>query len=328
MSRASRASVRRGTVIASVVVLVAACSIEAVDVANKGCPCGAGYVCDDARNVCVRPGDLSTDGGVEASVPSCANDQCPCGVDGDCKDPARPKCSPAKVCVECAASPDSCPTGSFCNASLQCTPGCKQETDCQISPAAPHCDLGRHQCAECTKTADCTGGKLCSPAGACVEGCDVDAGKPCTDGKSCCGNLCLDTTADPLNCGACGTTCSTVNGTPKCAASACTWTCASGFGHCDPGNTGCETNLRTTLTRCGSCARNCTTSVQHANGITCNAGSCAFSSCVLNFGNCDGNNATGCECACGAAAGDICCPGNVCNFPGGKCSLGSGKCTP
>lgn len=325
----SRASLRVGGVVASVVALVAACSIEAVDVANKGCPCGDGYVCDEARNACVRPGDLVDGGDGDSSIPSCANDQCPCAIDSDCKDPARRKCSPAKVCVECATSPDSCAIGSYCNARLQCTPGCKQESDCQISPAAPHCALGRHQCVECVTTADCgDGGKLCSPAGACVEGCDVDAGKSCSGGKSCCDSLCLDTTADPLNCGGCGTTCSTVNGTPKCAAGACNWTCASGFGHCDPGNTGCETNVRTSLTRCGSCGRNCTTGIQHANGVTCNAGSCGYTSCSLNFGDCDGNGSNGCECACGAAAGDICCPGSVCNFPGGKCSVGSGKCTP
>jgi len=315
-------------VIATLLALLVACSIEDVDVSNKACPCGDGWVCDSARNTCVRPEELAVVGGGGGDAGAvCTGDQCPCAVDADCKDPAYTRCGATKKCVECSKTPDTCPAGSYCNDSAQCTFGCKQESDCQISPAAPHCNLERHQCVECTKASECAGGKLCSPAGVCVEGCDIPAGKLCPAGKECCQNLCLDLKTDPLNCGACGTKCSTTNGTPRCSAGACAWTCASGFGHCNTGNTGCETNLRTTLTRCGSCTRNCTTAILNANGVACTSGACTYTSCRTNFGSCDGNTANGCECACGAAVGDICCPGNVCNFPGGKCT-GAGKCAP
>lgn len=315
--------------IASATFAAVACSVD-VDLSNKACPCGADWVCDTSRNVCVLPQDLgSVEAGAGDGGAPCANDRCPCTVDRDCTDPARARCSPEKVCVECLRAPDTCPAGSWCNEQNQCTLGCKQESDCQISPAVPHCNTATHQCVECVTTSQCAAdaGLLCSPSGACVEGCDLDAGIGCTGGKKCCGSFCIDTTKDVLNCGACGTACSTTNATPRCSAGACAWTCASGFGHCTPGNTGCETNLRTDVTKCGSCTRNCTTYTQNANGITCNAGACNFTSCKAGFGNCDTSNANGCECACGSFAGQICCPGNVCNFPGGRCISGGGGST-
>lgn len=290
-----------------------ACSLEDIDFTGKQCPCGDGFVCDTATSTCVRPGAAPT-ALPEAGPPGCTGDACKCQTDADCKEATRAKCSPEKVCVECAQAPDSCPPGSYCNDARQCTLGCKGNDDCKISPNAPNCNLARHQCVECTTNAECgDAGLFCSPSGQCVEGCDTDAGNNCPAGKTCCNNLCLDTKLDVLNCGACGKACSTVNGTPRCSAGACAWTCASGFGHCDgTNNSGCETNLRTTVTRCGSCTRNCNTVVLNAGGISCNAGSCAFSSCNAGFGNCDSNAANGCECKCGGLQ-ETCCPGDVCS---------------
>lgn len=89
---------------------------------------------------------------------------------------------------------------------------------------------------------------------------------------------------------------------------------ASGFAHCQSGNTGCETNVRTDVTRCGSCTRNCNTTIRNANNVTCNAGTCAYTSCKPGFGNCDGVASNGCECACGND-GQPCCPNEFCNAP-------------
>jgi hypothetical protein len=303
----------RLAVISVVLGLAVACSVD-VDVAGKACPCGSGFVCDTPRNVCVTPEQLVV-------APSNCGDACPCTIDLDCKDPERPRCSPGKTCVECTRTPDTCPAGSYCNDLSQCTLGCKQESDCQISPTVPHCESTRHQCVECVTTAQCTGGKTCSPSGACVESCNPP-GQPCTKGQ-CCGGLCLDTVADPLNCGGCGVACVNKNGTPKCAASVCSWTCASGFTHCDSGNTGCETNTRSDTAHCGSCSKRCDN--LNANGVTCTAGACTFTTCAAGFGDCDGNKANGCECQCGRAKGQACCPGNTCS-PGLTCNGASGKC--
>jgi len=308
---------RIAAALACAVLLAVACSLDHADLSNKACPCGSDYACDTARNVCVLSGEL--DASADAT-PGCSGQGCACNVDGDCVDPDYRRCSAKKTCVACVQSPDSCPVGSYCNDDLVCTLGCKGDADCKISPTSPHCNATRHECVECTTAGDCSGGKQCSPSGVCAELCDPDAGIACTAaGKSCCNGFCIDTTSDLFNCGGCGTKCSAVNGTPKCTGSACTWTCASGFAHCNSGNTGCDTNIRTTTARCGSCNNDCTSVLQHANAVSCSAGTCAFTTCVTNFGDCDGNRGNGCECGCGAVPGDRCCPGNVCNFPGGKC---------
>lgn len=311
----------RVVVIASVLGLAAACHVD-VDLTNKACPCASGFVCDLARNVCVTPGDIAADSGVPSvQVPACG-DNCACTVDMDCPEAARSRCSPAKKCVECTQMPDTCPGGNYCNDLFQCTLGCKQESDCQISPTVPHCDSKRHQCVECVTTDQCTGGKSCSPSGVCVESCNPP-GKPCATGD-CCNGLCVDTQNDPLECGGCGTACVTTNGTPKCAAGACSWTCASGFAHCDSGNTGCETNIRTDAAHCGSCSTKCD-GVVNANNVTCTAGACAFTTCQAGYGDCDGNKVNGCECACGALKMQPCCPGDTCSA-GLTCNTGSHKC--
>jgi hypothetical protein len=302
-----------------------ACSVGNVDFANKACPCGGGFVCDTSRDLCVLPSDLAREagpdaGGTDAPAESgdanagCIGDACPCAADGDCKDHAVPHCAPSKRCVECVA-PSDCGAGTYCNAQNECVLGCKQESDCQISPAAPHCDLTRHQCVACRTIADCTGADQCSPSGQCVQGCNLDAGLTCSGGKQCCLGLCIDTTKDLLNCGGCGIACSMQNATPSCMSSACTWACATGYAHCATGNTGCETNVRADPLHCGTCTTNCNTNVLHATGIACNASACDYTACAPNFDDCDGIRANGCECTCGTTKMERCCPGGMCNAP-------------
>jgi hypothetical protein len=326
--------------IASGTFVAIACSVE-VDITNKACPCGPGYVCDTIRNVCITPEEfarldgavLLTDGAVIVpdATPPCMDDKCPCQSDVDCHDPTRSKCQPdTKICVECVKTPsDTCPVGQYCNDLNQCTLGCKQESDCQISPAVPHCNVTSHQCVQCLTPTDCPGdaGLLCSPSGNCVEGCNLEGGVGCPGTKTCCGGFCLDLQTDLLNCGACDKKCSTTNGTPICAGGNCDWpinNCASGFRHCQSGNTGCDTNIRLPA-NCGSCTNNCLATVINADNVFCNTqlngGTCSYGSCKLGFGNCDDNRVNGCECSCGSFAGEICCPGPVvpCTFDGGKC---------
>jgi hypothetical protein len=324
--------------IATGMVVAVACSVE-VDISSKACPCGDGYVCDKSRDVCVKPSELGDGGdrdgaiGDGAAVP-CPDDKCPCASDSECKDPARTKClTGTKTCVECLRAPnDTCPPGQYCNEQNICTLGCKQESDCQIGGAVvPHCNLASHQCVACLEASHCPAdaGLLCSPSGTCVEGCNLDAGVGCPSGKTCCGQFCLDLDDDVLNCGACNNQCSKVNGTPSCNGGTCGWSCAVGFRHCASGNTGCETNIRTDPTKCGSCTRNCIIDVVNATDVSCNPISmtCQYGSCKPGFGDCAGGAANGCECECGSFAGQICCPGVPvpCSFPGGKCA-GNGKC--
>ena len=319
-------------------IVIVACSVGSVDFSNKGCPCGSGYVCDTARDLCVLPGQLGpgSEGGVTPTPdsgspseagPDCHGDACPCGVDADCKDHVFPHCSPNKICVGCNTQTD-CGSGTYCNAQSECVLGCKDDTDCQISPASPHCDVNRHQCVQCRTISDCSGADRCSPSGQCVQGCNLDAGQLCGPGKTCCSGLCIDTTKDLFNCGGCGIACSTANATPACAGSVCSWTCAAGFDHCSTTNSGCETNLRTNATHCGSCTTDCTSLVANASGTFCNAAVCDYAACTANHDNCDGDRTNGCECSCGTKHQERCCPspdGGTCNA-GLTCNGGSNKC--
>jgi len=68
--------------------------------------------------------------------------------------------------------------------------------------------------------------------------------------------------------------------------------CNSGWGNCDGNNiNGCETSL-TTTSNCGSCGTVC--NVANANEA-CSSGTCAISSCISPYSNCDGQYTNGCE---------------------------------
>ncbi len=76
---------------------------------------------------------------------------------------------------------------------------------------------------------------------------------------------------DVSNCGACGNVCPVLGGgsVTMCTAGLCSFSCARGFGDCDrlPAN-GCETNVYSSPTNCGSCGISCRL------GLTCVLGSC------------------------------------------------------
>jgi hypothetical protein len=314
-------------VLGAVLALGIACSVD-VNVADKACPCVGGYTCVD--NVCLTPEEAARvmvlpDGGV---VPSTCADPCPCTVDKDCTDPTRSKCS-NKVCVECVSTPtDSCMGASYCNSDSHCTPGCKAEADCQMISPGTHCSLDLHQCVECVPTTfpckDAT--KTCSKSGSCAVTCS--AGMPCTGGGLCCQGLCLDTKSDVLNCGACDFACKVLNGTPGCVADKCDFSkCSTGFAHCQgQANTGCETNIRTDVNNCGGCGKTCS-GVLHANGVSCNAGACTYTTCQNFFEDRDGNRANGCESPCGQSQ-QACCNSNPQCVPGESCNGGGNKCVP
>src|SRR5690606_31838078 len=106
-----------------------------------------------------------------------------------------------------------------------------------------------------------------------------------------------------------------------CDAGACRITgCNAGYADCDNNpNNGCEVNTNTSTNRCGGClssdprpgsGETCSTKWAHANG-SCSGGSCSFTGCHTNWGNCMNGLTDGCETdlrvttahcgACGAA---------------------------
>lgn len=111
-----------------------------------------------------------------------------------------------------------------------------------------------------------------------------------------------------------------------CRGGRCGFACNAGLADCDgDAATGCETDLRTSATSCGSCGYRCAP----ANGVAaCVAGGCALAGCAPGFADCNRNPADGCEVslrrdashcgACGAAcgAGTVCAEGRCEPVPG------------
>ena len=305
---------------------------------------------------------------------TCTGPQCPCAHDGDCKESSRPRCSPGGLCVPCVPTNDNCPSQEYCTASFACSSGCKDDPDCAgatggadggatdggAPSATPFCNTTRHSCVQCISANDCATGQLCSPSGACVQGCDLSMGKGCPGTLTCCNKLCVDTRSDPLNCsacgmactgastqccnsvcsdpnsdalncGGCGKPCSTVNATPHCGAGGvCSWTCASTFAHCASGNSGCETGI-TTTSNCGGCGTTCA----NPNGTT----TCTFNgtsggcvpTCDSTHALCGGNPNTGCLTSLTTTSNCGAC-GTVCQQVGGTnaCTYNgsTGGCVP
>ena len=333
-----------------------ACGVDALDLTGHPCPCGPGFECDTARNLCVSPSELFDASVTEAAAEPCLGDSCACVASADCKDPAYPTCVDSK-CVECTSDAERASRGSLLPAHAPVRARAARATGVLDAQRPRRSATWPVTSASICKTdTDCAGNGLkCSPAGACVTACTGT----CADGKACCNGLCLDTKSDPLNCnacgaactgantaccagactnpltsktncGQCGTSCSTTNGSPYCQGGSCKWNCSSGFNHCATGNTGCETNTSTSVTQCGSCYKNCNSNVAHATGISCVSSSCTYATCVTPYLDCDTQRSNGCECTsptCGAK-GQVCCAGNVCN-PGAECEPapgGDGKC--
>jgi hypothetical protein len=120
--------------------------------------------------------------------------------------------------------------------------------------------------------------------GACGTVCPARANARATCASGTCGITCqtgfgncngnnadgceVDTNTNTSNCGACGTVCpARANAATTCQAGTCGFTCNTGFANCD-GNAGngCEVNLQTDASNCGTCGNRCSGS--------CNAGSC------------------------------------------------------
>jgi len=298
---------------------------------------GAGCVADQdfqpGQKVCidltVSEVDLSgPDLSVDLSV--CTALDCPCMVDHDCANPMQPRCGPQGMCVPCVSTNDNCPFDQYCGSNNHCALGCKESTECE-QLAVPDggvpiqdklCNTTSHKCVECLMQTDCAVGKLCSPSGVCVDGCDLSKGKGCAVGLTCCTNLCVDTKTDALNCNTCGMTCngatntccngvcvdpssnvqncngcgkqcSTVHDTPMCNLGVCSYGCMTGYAHCQTGNSGCETPT-TTTSNCAGCNNVC--DVTNALSASCDGTTCSYA-CKPGFADCVklGVNTNGCE---------------------------------
>lgn len=167
-----------------------------------------------------------------------------------------------------------------------------------------------------------------APAGKCAKG-----------STQCC--VCVSTSIDPNNCGACGHVCTLANATAKCVSGTCEIaSCNAGFADCNGvASDGCEVNINTDPNNCGSCGVKCSsdqTCVNGActgalaNGATCVSNSqCSSGACVPSAIN--PNVSICCATACTVAGG--CSTTGSCVSDGSACQVAlagttcGGSCT-
>jgi hypothetical protein len=206
-----------------------------------------------------------------------------CTSDSDCPMAADPRCDlNTGACVPCLPDNDNCPSGQICKVfgtTFQCAAGCNSAADCSAdggvalaccddacvdtSSNVANCGMCGQGCSTSNITAACGAGVCIGTCNAGYDDCDNDK---LTNG--CEVNV---GGTDIMNCGGCGTTCSSANITPTCTAGVCDGPCAASYQDCNSNkqSDGCETDIDTSSANCGTCGKAC------APGVTCSAGVCS-----------------------------------------------------
>jgi len=215
---------------------------------------------------------------------------------------------------------------------------CPQGQSCQNSTCAVSCSGGMTNCngtcynlrtnsLHCgTCTTPCPAGFSCrsgqctppAPAGPTLAPPPVTTAtaplptdSPCGRGETLCSGACTNLMTDPVNCAVCGRTCAMGE---KCLDGRCGPMCSGTTTFCN----GICSNLKTDMNNCGSCGTVCPKIPPNTTGGECMNGYCTIQ-CKMNYMDCNGNIADGCEVYlrfdvnnCGSCG--IRCPkGQICN---------------
>ncbi|HET9956787.1 MAG TPA: hypothetical protein VFQ61_19965, partial [Polyangiaceae bacterium] len=232
--------------------------------------CGTSGLCRSGRGDC----DGRADNGCETVL----ND--PVANCGDC----NVTCAPPHATAECSTG--TCRVASCDPGYADCDPqilGC--ETPLGTTENCAECgDSCKPTNAESNACAEIEGGWTCRPR--CIESFDDCDGKP--------SNGCETDLRSPEHCGACNHRCSLKNtSTYTCEDGTClVASCSPGFDNCDDNSSnGCELPVRDDPMNCGKCKRQCS----NVNGTgSCVDGQCQIA-CKADFGDCNEDNADGCE---------------------------------
>ncbi len=217
--------------------------------------------------------------------------------------------------------------GAVCTAGRCARSTCNQDfADCDGDPSNG-CEVNVRtntaHCGRCDNRCDFPGSSAACVAGACRLTMCL-AGRGDCDNNS--GNGCeTDTLTSVAHCGACGSACVTPNAAPGCAAGRCTIAgCASGFGDCNGRVVdGCEVSTRTDVDHCGACGQRC--NLANASPA-CSGARCLVAACLGSFGDCDGNDANGCEINLQTSTAHCGSCGRACSFPNGVGACTAGAC--
>jgi hypothetical protein len=219
--------------------------------------------CGACGAACVYPNAAAT-----CTGGSCGLGACNAGF-GNCNGRADDGCETALVTSNnCGACGNRCTMGQVCAGGV-CASACAAGTTfCAATGACINLQTNPNNCGSCGNICPsfpnvirtCMSGTC---GGTCAAGwgnCDMNTGNGCET------NVLSSTT----HCGACGNRCAFANATAACASGTCAIaTCNPGFANCNGSLAdGCEVNLLTSNSSCGSCGRACTM------GTTCRLGSC------------------------------------------------------
>ncbi len=164
-----------------------------------------------------------------------------------------------------------------------CTDGVLNQDETSI-------DCGGSVCPSCTDGAPCLVATDCT-SGICANG---TCG--CIAGLTACAGVCVDVSADPANCGACGYPCAADT---VCNLGVCGLSCVAGLTPCD------QECVDTTsdLDHCGGCNVAC----DLPGAFTaCVGGTCTLSSCQAGAVDLDQDPTNGCEYACVVTGAETC----------------------
>lgn len=226
-------------------------------------------------------------------------------------------CAPANGVGQCVSG--AC-TIQSCNVPFaNCNGGVADGCEINLNTDELHCGTCPNQCSFPNAGATCSAGTCqitsCSQP---FSNCDNNPANGCE------ANL----QSNAQNCGSCGNTCASVNGSATCSAFMCSINCTAGFKNCNGlFNDGCEKSIQT-LQDCGNCGVGC--SLSHASE-SCSTGSCQIVQCDAGYTNCDNNAANGCECASSCVSGTCQgCGDGACNMAAGEscmsCPADCGMC--
>ncbi|HEY4393003.1 MAG TPA: LamG-like jellyroll fold domain-containing protein [Polyangia bacterium] len=299
-----------------------------------GNACGTGQVCQSG--VCTLSCGALTKCSPSSGVPYCANtmtDNANCGTCGTACTGANVcsnglctiTCGMLTTCTPSSGSPycantttdnANCGTcGNACTGADVCTNGactiaCGALSTCTPSSGAPYCaNLGTDNanCGTCGTA--CGNGQVCS-GGVCTLTCGSLSKCTPSSGAAYCANL----ATDGGNCGTCGTTCTAGQ---SCMGGLCQATCSASETACG----GLCTNTSFDPSNCGTCGTTCAFSQGSAG---CAGGMCFLTACNAGYGDCNHQQADGCESNLGVDAAN-------CGACGKSCALGetcqAGTCT-
>lgn len=276
--------------------LASSCSVEEIELEGKDCPCADGWECNTTTNKCFQPGSAGT-GGTGGAGGSGGS-----GASGGTGGGGKGGTGAAGGVGATGGTGAVGGTGGCTSVQKLCAGQCVTKDDPLKGCAATACD----PCPAGTNSMPACSAGACSIT--CAQGfgdCDKNPTTGCEIAIA---------ASDPTNCGACNRTCSTANtsGT-SCDVTTCKPVCVAGFADCNASSSpnpddGCEADLSTSSTSCGSCSNSCATQGGVTQKFGCFSGFCG---CSANA-QCQAENAVQ-QAACNATLKVCVCGSTTCN---------------